>query len=254
MGAQRSRLEKAGGNAELASQQLADEFAAGAPGWSAAQKAAYSNPATRDAFVQRQINQTTKGKYSGVLGKIGKAVTTLAPIAAPFIPGVGPLAAAAISAGARAGTRAIEGKSFDLGDTLKYGAGSYIGAKALGGRGVKALIGGAGKPGVTDAVSGAAGAAGAGGGGGGNLIDRAIGWAGKHPLDAAQIALAGIGTVQGAQRAGQADQLRRRALSSVDPNAPFNAGLPDETDPYNPYGGRPPINRARRAALASLVN
>lgn len=94
-GAQQSRLAKAGGDPQAALAGLEQEYQSGAQGWSAAQKAAYENPATRDAWAQKQIGQSTKGKYSGFGGSLVKAIGKVAPLAG-LIPGVGPLAGAAI--------------------------------------------------------------------------------------------------------------------------------------------------------------
>lgn len=132
MGASKSRLDKAGGNVQAATQALIDEFNAGGQGWSAAQKAAFANPATRQAFIDRQIRQSTKGKYSGALGAIGKVVTKAAPFAA-LIPGVGPLLAGGISAAAK-----LAGGG-NLIQALQAGVTSGAGAKVLGGKGITGI-------------------------------------------------------------------------------------------------------------------
>lgn len=246
MGASISRLQRAGGDRNAA---IAGLLADPSPVVAAARAKYANDPAGMQTWVNQKINETTKGKYHGVLGKIGKVVEKVAPIAALAIPGLGPVASAAIAAGGTAAGRAAQGKSVNVGNTLLTGAAGYAGNKLLRGQGVKALIGGA-----PNAAGAAGTAAAAGGGGGSGLLHGALDWAGKHPLDAAQLALAGVGTIQGAQRAGQADELRRGALASVDPNAHAAMGPPSTVDPNNPYGGQVTYNRARRAALASLAN
>jgi hypothetical protein len=199
-----------------------------------------------------------KGAFLREIGKAGKEV---APVTA-LVPGVGPLAAGALGAG---GEYLDKGRRAKLVDVAKAGALPAAAAYALGGQGYKGIPGAFGK--VKGLVSkagssvlgiGGGGAPGADGesadGVGQSVLGKVGSWIGHHPLDAAQLALSGVGTVQGAQRAGQADALRSRAMASVDPNAPFNAGLPG-ADPFDPYGATTPYpNRARRAALASLGN
>lgn len=243
MGASISRLQRAGGDRKAA---IAGLLSDPSPVVAAAKTKYANDPAGLQTWIDQKINETTKGKYHGVIGKIGKVVSTVAPIAALAIPGLGPLAAAGIAAGGRAAGRALQGKSFDLGDTLKSGAVGGAGNLALGGQGVnrvRSLIGGA------PAAAGTAAAAGGGKGILGGITDYVT----HHPLDAAQIALAGYGTVAGAKSAGQADQLRQRALNSVNPNATIDFGLPG-ADPFDPYSQQQPSNRARRMALASLAN
>lgn len=79
-----------------------------------------------------------KGFKKAVKG-IGKAVGGGLKIAAPFaaaIPGVGPLAAAGLGAGARTLGRALSGqRTFDAGDILKTGALAGAGGFATGGKG-----------------------------------------------------------------------------------------------------------------------
>src|SRR5258706_5383515 len=136
MGASISRLQRAGGNRQQAIQGLLNDPSPVV----AAAKAQYANdPAGFAAWENKKINETTKGKYSGVLGKAIQGLSKIAPYVAPFIPGVGPLAAAAISAGAGL----AGGKN--LGQSLTQGALTYGGAKLLGGAGsldkAKGLIG-----------------------------------------------------------------------------------------------------------------
>lgn len=244
MGAQKSRLAKAGGNAQLAAQQLDAEFRAGAPGWSAAQKAAYSNPATRDAFVARQISQSTKGKFSGPFGKIAKVVTDVAPYAAPFIPGVGPLAAAAISGGA--GLASGKGLKRSLTQAALSGAGSAL----LGGQGIGGLKSLPGK--ISSVARSATSAAPAVEGAAGKSTLRKItDFLTEDPLRTAQLGLGAVNAVQGARSAGQAEDLRRAALSRITQPGPVD--LSDIfADERNPYSGSRGPNRAKRAAVAAL--
>lgn len=252
MSAQASLLAKAGGNRAAAIQSLQDSFDAGAKGWSPAQRAAFTNPATRDAYIERQINQSTKGKFSGVLGKIGKVVSTVAPYALPLIPGLGPVAAAALAAT----SAKLSGKN--LKQSLTQGALTGAGSALLGGKGVKGLVGVPGKvsrfltgPGGTAAE--AATAAATPGGGGGGILGKIGDFVSHHPADAAQIALAGYGTLEGAKSAGHADELRRGSLNRLNTNPTVDLGLPS-TDPFDPYAQAAASNRARRVALSALSN
>lgn len=217
-GASQSRLAKAGGNAQLAAQELEQEFQAGAHGWSPAQIAAYTNPATKDAWVAKQIGQSTKGKFSGTLGAIGKAVSTVAPYALPFIPGLGPVAAGLLSAG----VGKLSGKSW--GGSLKQGLATGAGTALLGGKGIKGL---AGVPGKVEKL-------------GGSAIST-IGKTLKNPqggLDLGKIAGIGMGVAQlagsGAQRKtaqarlGAEDNLRNMLLQRLleRPNFNFTPNAP----------------------------
>lgn len=130
MGAQKSRLEKAGGNyqqalASLMQEQHPDVVSAVARG--------------DQAWLDRKLRQSTKGKFSGPLGAIGKVVSKAAPFALPLIPGIGPIAAGLGSAaiGKLSGKGTIE--------SLLQGAGSAAGSSLLGGQGFKGLGGAAEK-------------------------------------------------------------------------------------------------------------
>lgn len=133
MGASISRVARAGGDANAAAQQLMAEIQSGAVKLDPAQQAAFSNPATRDAWISHAINQSTKGKFSGPLGAIGKVVSKVAPFALPLIPGIGPLAAGLGSAA----IGKLSGKSF--GQSLLQGAGSAAGSALLSGQGFHGL-------------------------------------------------------------------------------------------------------------------
>ena len=250
-GASRSRLQKAGGDLALAKQSLADEYAAGARGWSGAQRAAYENPATREAFVTRQIGQSTKGKYSGVLGKIANVATKAAPFVAPLIPGVGLVGAGLISAAAGK----ARGKSLKA--SLLQGAGSAAGSALLGGKGIKGV--GAAFARAKNLVRGGAGtAATAAAPGGKSFLSKAAGtvWGAikSDPLKAAQLGLAGLGTIQAGRAGGRQNALLDRSLGALGPGTePAAEDLSTLfADEANPYARRATRGRAARAATASL--
>src|SRR5438093_283500 len=109
MGASISRLQRAGGNSQAAIAGLENEIKSGQLNLRDPQYAGYLNPATRAAWENSKINQTTKGKYSGVLGGAVKLISKAAPLAA-LIPGVGiPLAAGIGAAGRLAGGGGVKG-------------------------------------------------------------------------------------------------------------------------------------------------
>jgi len=239
VGAQKSRLAKAGGDYNAAVRGLLAEnhpdvekikaqLGSGDPSAQAAGQAA----------LDRKINQSTKGKYSGIVGTIGKGLGKLAPIAALAIPGLGPLAAAGIAAGGSAAGRALQGKSVNVGNTLLQGAGAYGARKVLGGG--------------TDAADAASGAAPAvAGAGGKGVIGRLGDWVSNNPLEAAQLGLGAVNAIQGAKAQSEADRARRRALGAVNqPQREDLSGL--YGDSGNPYAGPTGPNRARRAAVRSL--
>lgn len=139
--------------------------------------------------------------------------------------------------------------------SLAEGVGRLVGGQnsgaafknfGLGALETAAIVGGAGLGGVGPAASlgskfGTAGAA-------SKLLHSPV--AGKigafvkkqHPLDVAQLALSGVGTVQGAQRAGAADQLRSQAFAGLDPNATIDLSgqLPQ------PYRRKAPLKQIAR--------
>jgi len=234
-----SRLAKAGGDQRVALQQLTAEYNAGAQGWSPAQKAAYENPATHDAFATRLINQSTKGKFSGPFGGVAKVALKAAPFVLPLIPGVGPLAAGVASAAAGK----LSGKSW--GQSLTQGALTGAGSALLGGKGYKGVSGVLGR--AKSAVK-AAGATG---------IGKAVA---KDPLKAAQIGLAGASAIQGAKRASQADSLIDRATGNLPAFTPSRRVDLSQifNDPNNPYAAQPPTTMlgapgAARRALAGVA-
>lgn len=80
-------------------------------------------------------------------GFLGGALKHLAPLAA-FIPGVGPIAAGAIAAGANTGGSLIQGQGLDLKDSLLKGALSGVGNAAGAGK----VFGGGGKSAIDAAT------------------------------------------------------------------------------------------------------
>lgn len=170
-----------------------------------------------------------KGSF---LGNIGKAAQSAAPLTM-FIPGIGPVAAASIAALTSGAGNVLEhGTKAKLSDVA--GQAGLAGLEAGGGKFALSKAGGVGK--VKSLINS----------GPGKAVTTYIR---KHPLDAAQIALAGAGTVQGAQRGGQADRLRSDALAGLDVNPTIDLGELGP-DAYSPYARKLP----RRAPLAALTS
>ena len=227
------------------------------------------------AFAQSLLAGDT-GSAQTILQRAGATFrpSSRGLLASVGVPVLGAMTGGALGAAA-SGTlgRAIEGQPISV-----RGALTDV-AKGLGGRAVLGAIGGAGAlaaP-VLGSVGGALGGLGTAGGGLLAGAGRAIGAAGRAiggvpgALGLAQQAmggsssggggilgtgltgsdvLAGVGAYQGAQREGQANELRERALASLAPSA-----RPDLSaafaDPGNPYQ-RPPANTALQAARSSL--
>lgn len=247
MAASASRLTKAGGNRQEA---IAGLLSDPSPVVAAA-KAKYANdPAGMQAWIDKKINETTKGKYSGVLGKAVKFVSKAAPFVLPFVPGLGPIAAGALSAGAAA----AGGKN--LKDSLLTGVASGAGSAVLGGQGYKGVSGAFGR--AKDIALGKVGTAGTRAGGligkGGLLSQASKGVGG--PLNLAQLGLAGANVISSAKAGGRADAALDRSLGAL-PIGP--APAPEDlshlfADPANPYsGGAPPPARAAKNARAALA-
>lgn len=242
MGAQKSRLEKAGGDANAAIQSLIDEYQAGARGWSPAQIAAFENPATRDAWLQKQIGQSTKGKFSGVLGGVAKVALKAAPLVGLAIPSLSPLAAAALAAGTKAGGDALSGQGFDPLGTLATGAGAY---------GAKKLMGavGSASSGAGDFGKAAAGRVEAGSGGGG-FFDT-LGRYGKDALS--QLGggnpLLGAGSLAlGALSAKESSDQRKAVEAAANyRNQLLSRGLGQAEEAY---ASRSPLRESGMAAIA----
>lgn len=207
----------------------------------AAAKAQYANdPAGFQVWIDKKINETTKGKYHGILGTIGKGIEKLAPVAAFAIPGVGPLAGAAIAAGGSALGRAAQGKSVNIGQQALLGAGTYAGKSLMaGGAGDQTALGSPGftppNPGglrgvgsITPAMAGAAP------GGGSSFLGGLLDYVKQHPGDAVKLGLGTVGAIQGSQAASRMNDLQQRALAPLFSGAP-NPFTDVGTDTGNPY-------------------
>lgn len=182
------------------------------------------------------------GKHS-VFHQAAGVAKKLAP-AAVLIPGVGPVLAGAIGAGASLA------HGDKLGEAVKSGV-----VGGVGGYGLSKLAGGAGLSGLKTAVmgSGAPGVAGAAGATAkSGILGKAIDYVSKNPLKAAQYGSAALSTIQGARRQGQSDKLLNNAVGRLNaPRTPINLSsmFADPNDPYRGGGG---TNRAAGAARASL--
>jgi hypothetical protein len=176
----------------------------------------------------------------------GGTLAGLAPAAAALIPGVGPLAAAGIGAAMGAAGRATGAtRGSVLGGAVQGGA-LGGGASLLGG-----AIGGAGVPGGSGSglLAGAGRALGSVGGVAGGVLGAAQHAIQNNP-NLINAGLGILGTVQGAQREGQANQLRNQGLQSLQPGQqPDLSGA--FADPGNPYASQQP-GSALQAARASL--
>lgn len=230
MGASISRVQRAGGNVASARAQLQSEIDSGQLQDKGELALYHRDP---EAFFQKYLGQTTKGKYHGVLGKIGHVVEQVAPIAALAIPGLGPIAAGAIAAGGSALGRAAQGKSVNVGGTLLKGAvtgAADYGLRKLTGR---APVSGSAASGTPESMSGIQGLFGdlnpvaAASGGLRGALSQAGNYALKHPGDVARFGLGTLGAVQGARQQGKADQLINRSLAPLNqpnPYADLNVG------------------------------
>lgn len=135
MGASKSRLANAGGDANVALQGLSQymETQNQDPAMAAMWNRYKAGDPQAAQWVSSKLGQSTKGKFSGPLGAIGKVVSKVAPFALPLIPGIGPLAAGALATG----IGKLSGKSW--GQSALQGAGSAAGAALLGGQGYKGI-------------------------------------------------------------------------------------------------------------------
>lgn len=100
------------------------------------------------------------GKLGGALKGIGKVALKAAPVAAAFIPGVGPLAAMGIGAATNAASKKLSGgswgdalKSGAIGGAMGYAGGALKGSGLIGKLGSKLGIGGNGVQAGVDSVS-----------------------------------------------------------------------------------------------------
>lgn len=87
-----------------------------------------------DQALQTQQQQQQQKKKGGFWSKLGGALKFAAPIAAAFIPGLQPLAAAAIAGGGSVLGSKMQGEGWGsaLNQGLMSGVGGYLGAKATG--------------------------------------------------------------------------------------------------------------------------
>lgn len=183
-----------------------------------------------------------------VVRRGAQVVSRAAPVVG-LIPGVGTLAAGALGAGG-----ALLGGE-NIGTALQRGAlgaaGGLAGGVLRGAGGVGGVLGGAGRAigSVGGSVGGALGAAGRAIGGVGGALTGAGGTGGGLG-SLLQTGLGVLGTVQGAQREGQANRLREQSLASLAPSAGPNLAS-TFADPGNPYA-RPQQGGALQAARASL--
>jgi len=240
MGASISRLQRAGGNSQAAIAGLEGEIAGGKLNLADPQYAGYQDPATRQAWLDSKIHETTKGKGSGILGKALKLIAIPAQALGGPVLGLGLRAAGElartgsvkkIQLGRQAGHTALQQAAM----AAAAGAGAAAPAVA----GVGAGTGSAG----TGILAGAKG-----------LIGKVGSAISKNPLKAAQIGLAGLSAVQGAKRQGQADTLLQGATNRVltpTPRVDLGSMFADPGNPYAP--GRAVLpNRAAAAARAAL--
>jgi hypothetical protein len=229
-GAAQSRLQKSGGDVNAALAMLKQEYDTGAKGWSPAQIKDYEASGPNGAWAQAKIRHQTKGKFSGPLGAIGKAVSTIAPYALPLIPGLGPVAAGLLSAG----VGKLSGKSW--GASALQGAGSAAGSELLGGQGYK---------GIGQAASKL-----------GDIGQNTLGTIGKTlkstfmtpggGLNLGNVAAVGSGIAQlkgqsqqrksFQARAGAEDELRNMLIQRLMQKPNYNF-TPSPTPAYNPMGG-----------------
>lgn len=249
MAASISRLARAGGDRQAAIAGLESDLASGKLNMSDPQYAGYRNPATRQAWLNSKISESTKGKYSGVLGKAVKFVSKAAPFVLPFVPGLGPIAAGALSAGAGL----AGGKN--LKDSLLQGVASGAGSAVLGGQGYKGVTGAFGRAKDIALGKSVEGARAGGLIGKGGFLSRTAKSVGG-PLNLAQIGLAGANAIQGAQAGSRANAALDRSVGAL-PVGPAPAREDLSTlfaDPANPYAnmGTGP-SRAARSARAALA-
>lgn len=185
-------------------------------------------------------NSSVGAKLGRAAKSVGKVASTLAP-AAVLIPGVGPVAAAAIGAGGRA----VSGGN--LGQIAGAGARGFIGGSAI--NAAKGALAARG-------AAGAAGAAGAGGGGGGlaGLASGALDFAKANPAVIAGAVGAINSAGQQAKGANAVDRasgialndynmtnpLRRRAVEMLSQPLPQARDLSYLNDSANPFARRPP--------------
>ncbi len=214
------------------------------------------------------------GGFFGSVQSVGADLLKYgAPIAAGFIPGIGPIAAGAIAAGGNTAGRALQGDPFSLKSALLSGAAGYGGNALMGGQGLNGVsgipgrlgIGGGGGAGsqvgnMTQSMGGglSAGPGAASGAGAGAFSTAAGGGGGGGVLAALSkygpLAMGALGAVGSYQDNAKANDLRERGIRMAEQdyagrqpfrdNATMFATMPQPTmpdlsniyeDPGNPY-------------------
>jgi hypothetical protein len=225
VGASISRLQRAGGDRDAAINDLLTN--PNAAKHVAEARVKYANdPAGMQAWIEKKINETTKGKYSGVIGGVVKTVGKLAPLAA-MIPGVGlPLAAGIGAAGG-----------------------------AISGGGVGGAVKGAGMAALGKLAKGAVPGGGGGGGGGdrGGFFDTIGGYAkdalsqlgGGNPL------LGGASLVMGGLAANEASKQRKAVEAAANyRNQLLGRGLGQAEETY---AAKAPLREGGMAAIGKYL-
>lgn len=200
------------------------------------------------------------GYFSG-LSDVGKLIGSGLKIAAPLaglIPGVGIPLGAVLAAGGSAAGGALHGDKFDLGKTALAGVAGGAGAALTGGQGLTSAglktagssVGLGGAPSTATAATAAGGVAAKPG-----ILGQVWGGITKNPLKAAQIGLGAMSAVQGAKRAGQADQLINRAtapLPSQNGRINLDSLFADESNPYSRPRGTSLAAASAKRSLAGV--
>lgn len=251
-----------------------------ATGWGTQDAKNYAQLLLRDLIpgYQPDYGKAQDGGFS--LGKtLGGVLKVAAPIAALAIPGLGPLASAAIAAGGSAAGGVLSGDKFNLGKTALAGVAGYGGNKLLGGQGIKGIggiperlgigggpdVGGAPMPGGVNPALGNATQSGQGvlasatQTGGKGIFGSGI--SGGDLMKYLPLASGALGAVGSYQNGAKADDLRQKAMGYAEGDylsrSPFrekalaqvNQPMPTApdlsavfADPGNPY------NRIQRRA------
>lgn len=201
---------------------------------------ALGDPTNRGNGLKRMAKQ--RGWLAEAVHDVGGVVKKLAP-AAVLIPGVGPLAAAAIGAGGSLAS------GDNLGQAALSGVTSYAGGSAI--KAAKGMLAARGAAGAAGAVGGGAG----GGGGLGGLARGALSFAQDNPaviagalgsINAAGQQSRGMNAVDRASdiatgNYNQTSPLRRRAVELLSGPLPRARDLSYLNDPANPFARRPPL-------------
>lgn len=193
--------------------------------------------------IGRAVGGAVKGlKKIKPLKLLGKA----APIAAMFVPGLGPAAMAAVGAG----SSLLRGEG--LGGAVRGGVLGGLGAGRGGplsfARNALMRGGGGGLPPGLQAFGGGGAASGEQPSGGRGILGGVWDYIRNNPMQAAQIGLGGYSAIQGARREHAANAAVNRALEGV-AAAPTSMDLSGEfSDPSNPFARS---TRAKGGALSA---